>query len=314
MLFGRIRLKTMLQIMMPILFSLFLACLTILAVVSRSYFGRYEEHAQQYITQKGKAAGLFLQLIEELSMQYSFDEEYTIRTLDLLKQQNKNILCTVYFEEEERMFVSSNVSGYPDYMTLTALPAVRDFLKSEQNDLWFTRKTAVSDYYDHKKYDEKRGVLTYLRKENNGVLAIEVDPSALFGMFDNNTGDQKSSTLIQSDGLILYADAGRIPAKDEQNALLELVSGTESNISLPGKSARIFRAAVTDTLTLTIDISYGYVLQALWTLMLPILLIFLAFSVITLFTSILLTRTVMRPMEDLYNKMRHEKLDDISEE
>ncbi len=39
MLFGKIRRRTRLQIMVPILVSLFWACTTILTVVSQSYFG-----------------------------------------------------------------------------------------------------------------------------------------------------------------------------------------------------------------------------------------------------------------------------------
>lgn len=313
MLFGKIRRRTRLQIMAPILVSLFLACTTILTVVSQSYFGSYNESARQYIAQKEKAVGLFLRLIEETSMQYSDGGERPVPGLDRLVQMNKNILCAAYLPEQGQLSVASKTAGYPDHEALTAVPQVRRFLLGDEDSLWFVRSTAVARVYRNKEYDVQKGVLTYLRREGSGVLVIDIDPSALFSIIDS-TGRQHDGVLIQSDGLVLCADTAHVLTGGEKSAIAKLLTGSGSSVTVAEKHAKVFRVGVTDELMLTAQVSYGYVIDQILTLALPILLLTVLFAGISVCTSGLLTGTVIHPMEKLYNKMRQEKLADISEE
>ena len=312
MLFRKIRRRTRLRIMAPILISLFLACLTIMIVVSQSYFRSYNVSAQQSVQQKEKAADLSLRLIEETSMQYSFDKDNPVYALNLLVQKDKGILSAAYLVDGQ-LFVSAKASGYPDYGAFTALPAVKGFLENGGENLWFLRNTAIAEFYSNKKYDPQRGVLTYLRKEADGVLVIDVDTSVVFSIVDGD-GEPKNGILLQSDGLILFSDPSRVLTGSERSAIQKLLSGSAGSVTVAGKNAKVFSIAVTDGITLTTEISYRYVIRQILTLALPIGALLVLFIGLTLLASMLLTGTIIHPLESLYNKMRQEKLADINKE
>ncbi len=310
MLFRALRRKTRFRIVMPLLLSLFLACLTILTVASRSYFRIYEENAENYVETKENAAGLFLNLIEEASLQYSFDKTNPILRLDMLKQSNKNILAAIHFQNPDTLYISSDTKGFPDYNTLLSLPEIRSFLQGNESTRWFIRNEQIAEYYHNKKYDSKSGVLTYLRKESNGVLMLDVQTSALFSILESQNADS-GGAVLQNGNITVCSDSDRILTKDEQATIQKLLSNNSASADLHSKSARVYRIGIANSLFATIEISYRYVRGQILTLALVIFSLFLLFSGLTLLIAALLTNSIIRPLEELHKKMQNEKLDAI---
>lgn len=302
--------KTMFRIIMPILLGLFLVCITILTVVSRSYFRIYERNAKNHIATKENAVKLFLHLIEEASMQYSFDRTNPVLTLDLLRQSNKNILAAAFLIDRNTYYVSSNVKGFPEYTDLISLPEVLYFPKKNDNSRWFIRNRQIAEYYDNKKYDKRSGMLTYLRKESGGTLMLDIKPSSIFSILENQN-DLRDATL-QNGNIFLCSDPARTITSEEQECIESLISGGGTNTDLRRKNSRIYRISVADSIIATTEISYDYVWDQILLLVIILLPIFILFSILTFLIASILTNTIIHPLEFLRKKMEHEKLSSVT--
>lgn len=315
MIFRRMKKRTAKQIILPIMLSLILSFAVALITMSHSFYTTFYNNSIRFTAQKQKTAGLFLDLIKETSMQFSFEnisEEKILLNLDSLDQVNGNILGTAFFSADGGCFVSSRTSGYPSLEELKSEEKVSRFIESGGEDLWFAHIDNTASYYKNRIYDRLKGVVTYMRREAGGYLAIDIDPEAFFSIINSSVGGIFSNPIIYADGEIIKSTETSL-SEDYTAAINNLNDSDNARARIPHSFSMLYRITPNSEICLFVEVSYVIVIKQIFTFLIPAFILMLILGIVTVFAAKLLLGTITHPLEKLYHTMQEEKLTELDD-
>ena len=316
--FARMKRRTRRQISLPLVLSLLLAYLVIIVIIGHTFWSAFQENVTHSIDQKQNNTRLFMTLMEETARQFSLGGELPQQTdelssrLDSLALLNKNVLGVAFVRANGQVLTSSRTAGYPTAGQLNAAPEIRDFLDAEENGRWLIRTSLLAAYYNNKLYDPSRGALTYLcRFGTEGYLLIDIDPQYLYSLFTVNsqTDPTLTAVLINADGQPLTNDAVGQDAAFLETVQRTLAKGISPCADLRHRQLFYFVPLFAGG-RMAVAVPFDGVLWQIAELLIPLTGLLVVFLLLSLYITVLLTRTISRPLETLYHAMHNERLRD----
>ncbi len=312
MVFKKVKRRTFRQVFLPMFFSLLLALTLISIVVSQTFYNTFLQNSENLLLQKQKTIRLFLELIEETSMQFPETtegfEEITLN-LDAVAQTNQNILGTAYISPSGTLYTASRTSGYPSVEDLRQVDEIRTFMESTKSSCWLVRNSVIPAFYNNHRYSAENGVLTYIKKQNSGYLLIDIAPESLYSILElPRNSNIKNPAVLYKEKLILKPDYSDSEI-ESYRADLTATDSKVASVKIKHENSRLLCTEISNDIFVALDYSYDYVIADVLKAVLPMTVVILCFMAFAVVSSLLLTRTIANPLEKLYLKIQKEKND-----
>mgnify|MGYP007005626587 CR=1 FL=1 len=326
--FDKMKIRNRRQITMPILLSLFLAFTAIALITANSFWNTFLDNTSHSISQKKINLQLFMNLVEETSRQFSGidtiagetvsleNEDHVRNLLNNLTQINNIFLGAAFFYPDGRIITSSRTSAYPTLKQLKTVDEIKQFINSDQTESWTVRSDYIAKYYNNKFYNNLYGIVTYISKiklidNRSGYLLLDIDPQTLYRIFtDNNRQDLDIHAALINNRLEMLPNPQDAKTTESMDDTIRNKYGTSKDYALSLTNRQlIFYTSVCEDNKLAVLISFDSVIQQFAGLLIPLFIVFILLSVISIYIALLLTKTISTPLEALYHTMNNEMLD-----
>jgi len=281
--------------------------------VSSNYFHNSNESLDQYLGYIEETAKVILN-----SPQIAFEIQQPKVSIelpglldDLSLGLNLKLLGISIYKTNGTIYSLSRMSNMPSLDKLKEDPNIRRFIDhSPEKFNWTFRYKNLSSYGDS---FSSNGTLSYLLKTfgENGVLAgimiIDIDGNKLFDFFSTNNAlfHQSKLFLLRDDESIAYsASVGNKDAAEPKD-LNKIIKDPEgSYISANGDQLMLFQSVLNSDTKIVMGLPLSNSIEKLHSLRKSIIVFMLLSGSLAVLLSILLKNSIIRPLNQLYKRIR----------
>ncbi|MBC8060073.1 MAG: cache domain-containing protein [Clostridiaceae bacterium] len=255
-------------------------------------------------------------LIIEALKHPSSDEKTTEKikaSLNSIRMMSQNIMGVMLFDSQSNPYISENISAPPSIEDLTKTPPINNFLHSSKTSFWFLRDKNIAGYYSQSSYREKYGMLSFFTKlfdpNKNliGYLIIDTNPNSIVDLISSTKAFSKNTKVYLSS-----KETGILPSRyfDTNNSKLisELnkynnyknthIISSDKNFLIIYNSINNSEEALIFIVPITpLYMEFNHVLVDLISIVALLIVISIIFS-------ILLTNSIIKPLNSLFEKMK----------
>ncbi len=234
--------------------------------------------------------------------------------LNTLKNTSYGILGVTLYTTNDQVYTTSSISSYPTFNDFANNEQITQFMNSNDTIFLSIRTTAISQIYNHVRYDPQYGMISYVVKlyDDNlmvrGYLFVDIDPNYIYNNFfdyENYVNFKNVQTYIFSQNNDYLKSAKN---SESNNKYLTQVLDNQSKISSDKKYFIISKSFNSDTKIITL-----VPMNSLYMNLLEIGSIILITMIILLLIAYVIskkfTKHIISSLTDLHKKMTETDLE-----
>lgn len=302
-----------------------LASILVYLIIQNIVYNNFIQLSTHYTAERTQNVQLYMNLIEETSKQLSFNpriisalessefDTSVIPILDSIRSFNLNIIGISVYGEKNSSYASSSV--YTNSMTdnLGKSPIFQQFKNSQKQYFWIVRCDGISDIYSDYYYD-KKVIFSLVSKiydaDKNviGYLLVDTNINSLYGFFKSNTsspGLQTNTYILTSNNNILTSPYNSTELQTILNEIKKADTMKTGFILTPyRKNVLVFNEIPDSYDKMVVSIPTDTLFAQLHLFMAALLLLLVVFVILSIPLSIILARSISKPLSNLYLKMK----------